>query len=214
MNLIFLGPPGAGKGTQAKKLVSLLAIPQISTGDILRQKKEEDSPLGRQVRDIMASGKLVPDEVVVEIVKERLAKPDCEHGFILDGFPRTIPQAEALEKILEEIGKQIDAVVYVDVPDDELIKRISGRRVCENCGEEYHVIYKPPKVDGICDKCGGNLIQREDDKEDVVKKRIEIYNESTAPLIEFYDKKGVLKRIDGLASMDDVFNSIKASLGI
>ena len=214
MNLIFLGPPGAGKGTQAKKLVELLGIPQISTGDILREKKKEDSPLGKQIREIMAQGKLVPDEIVVEIVKERLAKPDCEKGFILDGFPRTIPQAEALDKVLEEMGKKLDAVVYIEVPEEELIKRISGRRVCEKCGQEYHIIYKPPKVEGVCDKCGGRLIQREDDKEEVVRKRIEVYNESTAPLIDYYEKKGLLKRINGVASMDEVFESIKRALGI
>ena len=214
MNLIFLGPPGAGKGTQAKKLVELLGIPQISTGDILREKKNEDSPLGKQIRDIMAAGKLVPDEIVIEIVKERLAKPDCENGFILDGFPRTVPQADALEKILAEMGKKLDAVVYIYVPDEELIKRISGRRVCEKCGEEYHIIYKPPKVDGICDKCGGRLIQREDDKEEVVRKRIEVYNESTAPLIDYYEKKGLLRKVDGTATMDEVFERIKRALGL
>ncbi len=214
MNLIFLGPPGAGKGTQAKKLVQLLGIPQISTGDILREKRKEDSPLGRQIREIMASGKLVPDEIVIEIVKERLSQPDCEKGFILDGFPRTIPQAEALDKVLEEMGKKLDAVVYIEVPEEELIKRISGRRVCEKCGEEYHIIFKPPKVEGVCDKCGGKLIQREDDKEEVVKKRIEVYNESTAPLIDYYEKKGLLKRINGVAPMEEVFESIKRALGI
>ncbi len=214
MNLIFLGPPGAGKGTQAKKLVQLLGIPQISTGDILRAKKEEDSPLGRQIREIMAEGKLVPDEIVVEIVKERLSQPDCEKGFILDGFPRTIPQAEALDEVLKEMGRKIDAVVYIEVPEEELIKRISGRRVCEKCGEEYHVIFKPPKVEGVCDKCGGRLIQREDDKEEVVRKRIEVYNNSTAPLIEYYEERGLLKRIDGVASMEEVFARIKKALGI
>ncbi len=214
MNLIFLGPPGAGKGTQAKKLVDLLGIPQISTGDILREKKREDSPLGHKVREIMSEGKLVPDEIVIEIVKERLGKPDCGKGFILDGFPRTIPQAEALEKILAEMRKQLDAVVYIDVPDEELIRRISGRRVCEECGEEYHIIFKPPRVEGVCDKCGGKLIQREDDKEEVVKKRIEVYNESTAPLVDFYEKKGLLKKINGVASMENVFESIKTSLGV
>ncbi len=214
MNLIFLGPPGAGKGTQAKKLVELLGIPQISTGDILREKKNEDSPLGKQIREIMAAGKLVPDEIVIEIVKERLAKPDCEKGFILDGFPRTVPQADALEKMLAEMGKKLDAVVYIYVPDEELIKRISGRRVCEKCGEEYHIVYKPPKVDGICDKCGGKLIQREDDKEEVVRKRIEVYNESTAPLIDYYEKKGLLRKVDGTATMDEVFERIKSALGL
>lgn len=214
MNLIFLGPPGAGKGTQAKRLAALLVVPHISTGDLLRQKKKEDSPLGMQIRKIMASGQLISDEIVIEIVKDRLSRPDCKRGFILDGFPRTISQAEALEKVLEKMGITLDAVVYIDVPEEELIKRISGRRVCENCGEEYHIIFNPPKVDGICDKCGGKLIQREDDKEEVVKKRIEVYNKSTAPLIDYYKKRELLKKIDGLSPIDKVFENIKKALNI
>jgi len=212
MNLVLLGPPGAGKGTQAKFLVKEFGIPQISTGDMLRAKRKEDSPLGRQLKSIMDSGKLVSDEIVIEIVKERLQESDCSNGFILDGFPRTVAQGDALFGVMDDLKVNLDAVIYVDVPEVELVKRLSGRRVCKKCGDEYHVVFKLPKVDGVCDKCGGELYQRDDDKEDVVKNRLKVYQESTSPLIEYYTNKKLLKRIEGVGNIEDIFSRIKEAL--
>jgi len=208
MNLILLGPPGSGKGTQAKLIVEKYGIPQISTGDILREAVAKGTELGKEAKKYMDAGQLVPDEIVIGIVKERLQQPDCEKGFILDGFPRTIPQAEALDKILEELGKKIDAVINIQVPEEEVVKRIVYRRTCRNCGAVYHLIYNPPKEDNKCDKCGGELYQRDDDKEEVVRQRYKVYKEQTEPLVEYYAKKGVLYNIDGTKSIEEVFAEI------
>ena len=214
MNLIMLGPPGAGKGTQAKMLVEKLGIPQISTGDMLRAAVAEGTELGKKAKEYMDKGQLVPDEVVIGIVKERLSKPDCEKGFILDGFPRTVPQAEALDKILEEMGKRIDYVINIVVPDEEILKRLTGRRTCKKCGAMYHVIYNPPKQEGVCDKCGGELYQRDDDKEETIKNRLKVYAEQTAPLVDYYRKKGVLVDIDGTKSINEIFEEILKALKV
>ncbi len=208
MNLILLGPPGSGKGTQAKLIVEKYGIPQISTGDMLREAVAKGTELGKIAKKYMDAGQLVPDEVVIGIVKERLQEPDCEKGFILDGFPRTIPQAEALDKILEELGKKIDAVINIQVPEEEVVKRIVNRRTCRKCGAVYHLIYNPPKEDNKCDKCGGELYQRDDDKEETVRQRYKVYKEQTEPLVEYYAKKGVLYNIDGTKSIEEVFNEI------
>jgi len=213
VNIIMLGPPGAGKGTQAKMLVERLGIPQISTGDMLREAVKEGTELGKKAKEFMDAGKLVPDEVVIGIVKERLAQPDCEKGFILDGFPRTIPQAEALDKVLEELGKKIDYVINVAVPNEELITRLTGRRTCRQCGAMYHVVFNPPKEEGKCDKCGGELYQRDDDKEETIRQRLEVYEAQTAPLIDYYGKKGVLYNIDGTGSIEEIFQGILKVLG-
>ncbi len=209
MNLILLGPPGGGKGTQAKRIVEKYGIPQISTGDILRDAVAKGTELGKKAKEYMDRGELVPDEVVIGIVRERLSQPDCEKGFILDGFPRTIKQAEALDEILEEMNKKIDAVIDIEVPDEEIIKRIVYRRTCKNCGAVYNLIYSPPKEDNKCDKCGGELYQRDDDKEETVKERLRVYKEQTQPLIDYYKNKGVLYTVDGTKSIDEVWSQIE-----
>ena len=208
MNIILLGPLGGGKGTQAKKIVEKCGIPHIATGDILREAVAKGTELGKKAKEYMDRGELVPDEIVIGIVRERLKQPDCEKGFLLDGFPRTIKQAEALDEMLKELGKDIDAVIYIDVPEEEVVKRITYRRTCRNCGAVYHLIYAPPKEDNKCDKCGGELYQRDDDKEEVVRQRFKVYMENTAPLIEYYEKKGLLYRVDGTKSIDEVFSQI------
>ncbi len=212
MNIIMLGPPGAGKGTQAQMLAEKYGIPQISTGDILRAAVAEGTELGKKAKEYMDKGQLVPDEVVIGIVKERLSKPDCEKGFILDGFPRTVAQAEALDGILKEMGKKIDYVINIVVPDEEILKRLTGRRTCKVCGAMYHIIYNPPKVEGKCDKCGGDLYQRDDDKEETIKNRLSVYHSQTAPLIDYYRKKGVLIDIDGAKDIKTIFQDICAVL--
>ncbi len=208
MNVILLGPPGGGKGTQAKKIVEKYGIPHIATGDILREAVAKGTELGKKAKEYMEKGELVPDEIVIGIVRERLKQPDCEKGFLLDGFPRTIKQAEALDEMLKELGKKIDAVIYIDVPEEEVVKRIAYRRTCKKCGAVYHLIYAPPKEDNKCDKCGGELYQREDDREDVVRQRYKVYMENTAPLIDYYEKRGILYRVDGTKSIDEVFAQI------
>ncbi len=212
MNLILLGAPGAGKGTQAKLIVSKYGIPQISTGDMLREAVANQTELGKKAKEYMDKGELVPDEVVIGIVKERLAQPDCERGFILDGFPRTLKQAEALDKILDELGKKIDAVINVAVPEEEIVKRIVNRRTCKKCGAVYHLIYNPPKEPGKCDKCGGELYQRDDDKEETVKERLRVYKAQTEPLIDYYSKKGLVYNVDGTKSIEGVFEEIEKIL--
>ena len=212
MNLILLGAPGAGKGTQAKLIVSKYGIPQISTGDMLREAVANQTELGKKAKEDMDKGELVPDEVVIGIVKERLAQPDCERGFILDGFPRTLKQAEALDKILDELGKKIDAVINVAVPEEEIVKRIVNRRTCKKCGAVYHLIYNPPKEPGKCDKCGGELYQRDDDKEETVKERLRVYKAQTEPLIDYYSKKGLVYNVDGTKSIEGVFEEIEKIL--
>ncbi|MDI9611434.1 MAG: adenylate kinase [Archaeoglobales archaeon] len=204
MNLILLGAPGAGKGTQAKIITDNFKIPQISTGDMLREAVAKGTELGKKAREYMNQGKLVPDEVVIGIVKERLKQKDCENGFILDGFPRTIAQAEALDTMMSELGKKIDAVININVSEDEIVKRIVNRRICKKCGAIYHLIYDPPKKSGVCDKCGGELYQRDDDKEEVVRERFKVYRKNTEPLIEYYKRKGILYEVDGTKDIEKV----------
>ncbi|MCS7130563.1 MAG: adenylate kinase [Archaeoglobaceae archaeon] len=208
MNLILLGAPGAGKGTQAKFIAEKYGIPQISTGDMLREAVAKGTELGKIAKEFMSQGKLVPDEIVVGIVKERLKQKDCENGFILDGFPRTIAQAEALDEIMKEMGKKIDAVININVPEEEVVRRIVNRRICRKCGAIYHLLYDPPKKEGICDKCGGELYQRDDDRESVVRERFRVYRRDTEPLIEYYKKKGNLLNVDGSKNIEDVKEKI------
>ena len=212
MRIILLGPPGAGKGTQAKDLVNKYGIPQISTGDILRKNLAEKTPLGLEAKKFMDAGGLVPDSVVIGIVKERLKEADCKKGYILDGFPRTVPQAEELDKALAEMGTPLDKVLSIEVPDVELVKRLSGRRTCRSCQEGYHVMFKAPKVADKCDKCGGELYQRDDDKEEAIKNRLVVYQSSTAPLIAYYTGKGLLRAVDGVGSMGDILKRMVTAL--
>jgi adenylate kinase len=204
MNIVFLGPPGAGKGTQAKILIERYGIPQISTGDMLREHRAKGTELGKKAQEYMDKGQLVPDEIILGMVKERLSQPDCQKGFILDGFPRTVAQAEALDKLLSEMGKKLDFALALIVPDDLLVERLTGRRTCKNCGMMYHIKYKPPKVEGKCDVCGGELYQRPDDNEETVRNRLKVYHEQTAPLIEYYKNKGILREIDGSKSIEEI----------
>jgi len=208
MNFILIGPPGSGKGTQAKMMVEKYQIPQISTGDILRGAVRDESPMGRQAKSFMDKGALVPDEVVIGIIEERLKKPDCKGGFILDGFPRTVAQAEALGDILKKMGIGIDHLINIEVRDDELLKRLTGRRTCRKCGGGYHVLFDPPKNEGICNECNGELYQRDDDKEDTIKSRLRVYHEQTAPVIEYYQKMDVTRNVDGVGKIDGIFKRI------
>lgn len=213
MNLILLGPPNAGKGTQAKKLYADFQIPQISTGDILRKAVKDGTELGKIAGPLMASGQYVPDDIIIGIVAERLKQPDVANGFVLDGFPRTTPQAEALDSMLATLGKKIDAVVSLEVPHAKLIERGSGRRSCPVCGSVYHVFQNPPKRAGYCDKDGTGLVQREDDTPEVIEKRLKKYDAETAPLKEFYGKKGLLKSIDGVGSPEGIYEEIRTAVG-
>ena len=208
MNLILLGPPGAGKGTQAQMIVDRYHIPQISTGDILRAAVKEKTALGAKAKEFMDQGKLVPDELVIGIIEERLKEPDCRSGFILDGFPRTIAQAEALEPILAEMGKPIDHVINIEVDDEELVRRLTGRRTCRNCGAMFHLSFYPPKKDGSCDRCGGPLYQRGDDKEETIRTRLKEYQKQTAPLIQYYLEKKKLRTIAGVGEQNQIFRRI------
>jgi len=212
MNLILLGPPGAGKGTQAKKLVAELGVPQISTGDILREAARNGTEMGKRAKPLMDSGKLVPDEIVIGIIADRLRAADAQPGFILDGFPRTVPQAEALEAMLKEMGKVIERVLSIEVPEAVIVERISGRRSCPKDGSVFHVTATPPKQPNTCDACGGALIQRDDDKAENVVERNKQYWSKTAPLIEFYTKRGVLKTIPGEGASSAVYAAIRAVL--
>ena len=208
MTFIFLGAPGAGKGTQAKKLSAKYGIPHISTGDIFRANIKEGTKLGEKAKVYMDQGLLVPDELVVELIMDRFKNPDCEKGYVLDGFPRTIPQAKALDDALAENGDGVEFAIDVDVPDDVIIRRIGGRRACVSCGATYHLISIPPKKEGICDVCGAGLILRDDDKPETVRKRLDVYHEQTQPLIDYYRTKGILKSVDGTKDLDVVFDEI------
>ncbi|MDD4751984.1 MAG: adenylate kinase [Desulfitobacteriaceae bacterium] len=213
MRIILLGPPGAGKGTQAEVLVKKLSIPHISTGDMFRNAIKEGTELGKKAKGYMDSGQLVPDEVTVGIVQERISQNDCQGGFLLDGFPRTVSQAEALDGILAEMQTGLDAVISIEVPKEKLVTRLTGRRVCRKCGATYHMEFNPPGQDGACDKCSGELYQRSDDTEETVLNRLSVYENQTAPLIEYYSQKGLLKKIDGDKPIDQVLVKIGESLG-
>lgn len=213
MKIIMLGAPGAGKGTQAKMIADKYGVPHVSTGDIFRANIKNGTELGMEAKKYMDQGLLVPDELTVKILLDRVSQPDCKNGYVLDGFPRTIPQAEVLDKALAELGESIDYAIDVDVPDENIVKRMSGRRACVSCGATYHVVHVPPKKEGICDRCGSELILRDDDKPETVKNRLDVYHKQTQPLIDFYTKKGVLKIVDGTVDMQDVFKAIVAILG-
>ena len=208
MRLILLGPPGSGKGTQANLLQEKFAIPKISTGDILRAAVKDGTDLGQRAKRFMDKGELVPDEVVIGLIKERIAEPDCKEGYILDGFPRTIVQAEKLGETLAALDQDIDSAVDLEVDTEELLVRLTGRRTCKNCGAMFHLTSHPPKVDGICDDCGGELYQRPDDNKETIVKRLEIYEKETAPLKEFYRKQGKLKAIQGYGGMEQIFSEL------
>jgi adenylate kinase len=213
MRLVLLGAPGAGKGTQAKKLIEKYGTPQISTGDILRKAVTDGTPLGKEAKSYMDKGELVPDSVVIGLVKERLAKDDCKNGFILDGFPRNTSQAQTLDGVLAMMNTPITVALSVDVDKDDLMKRLTGRRTCRKCQQMYNVYFSTSKKDGICDKCGGELYQRDDDKEETIKNRLDVYEKSTAPLIDYYRKKGILKSVMGVGSIDEIFNKVCEILG-
>ena len=214
MKLIIMGPPGAGKGTQAALIKEEYKIPHISTGDMFREAIKNETPLGKEAKSYIDRGALVPDSVTIGLVKERLSQPDCQEGFLLDGFPRTIPQAEALNEILKDLNIKLDAVVNIEVDNSVLIDRIVGRRVCPNCKAGYHVTNLKPKVEGICDLCGTELVQRKDDTEETVKNRLDVYAKQTEPLLEFYGKYDLVKTTNGIGDIDVIFNNIKLSLEV
>lgn len=213
MKIIMLGAPGAGKGTQAKQIASKYEIPHISTGDIFRANIKNGTDLGKKAKEYMDQGLLVPDELTCDLVMDRIQQDDCKNGFVLDGFPRTIPQAEALDAALSKIGESMDYAIDVDVPDENIVNRMSGRRACLNCGATYHLVAIPPKKEGICDSCGSELVLREDDKPETVQKRLDVYHDQTQPLIDYYKKQNILKTVDGTQPMEAVFDSIVAILG-
>jgi len=208
MNIILLGPPGAGKGTQAKMLVEEYQIPQISTGDILRAAVKEGSPLGKEAKACMDKGDLVPDSVVIGIVEERIQQSDCAKGYMLDGFPRTVPQAEALDGMLQNLSSQINHVVSIEVANEELVGRLTGRRTCRECGAGFHVMFDPPKQEGVCDKCGGELYQRDDDNVETVTSRLQVYESQTLPLIDYYNTQGKIRPIDGVGEIKEIFGRV------
>ena len=214
MKIIMLGAPGAGKGTQADMLADNLHIPHISTGDLFRANIGNKTELGMRAKEYMDRGELVPDSLTVEMLFDRVAADDCKGGYVLDGFPRTIPQADVLKKALEERNDRIDFAVNVDVPDENIVRRMSGRRACPKCGQTYHIEHIPPKKEGVCDKCGTALIQRDDDKPETVQNRLKVYHDQTQPLIDYYDKEGILKTVDGTKPMEEVFAAIKTAVGI
>ena len=208
MNIILMGLPGAGKGTQASEIVKKFPIPHISTGDMFRKSIKDETDLGKEAKSYMDRGELVPDEVTVGIVKERISEDDAKKGFLLDGFPRTIDQAESLSQIMSELDREIDAVINIEVPEEELMNRLTGRRICEKCGTTYHLVFNPPKVDGICDIDGGKLYQREDDNPETVSNRLSVNVKQSKPILEYYNNKGVLKNIDGSKDIDEVTNDV------
>ncbi len=213
MKIIMLGAPGAGKGTQAKKIAAKYEIPHISTGDIFRANIKNGTELGKKAKTYMDQGLLVPDELVVDLVVDRVNQEDCKNGYVLDGFPRTIPQAEALDKALAELEQKVDYAIDVDVPDANIVERMGGRRACVGCGATYHLVYAPTKEEGICDVCGKELILRDDDKPETVTKRLNVYHEQTQPLIDYYTNAGILKTVDGTIDINDVFQAIVNILG-
>ena len=213
MRIIMLGAPGAGKGTQAEQIADKYQIPHISTGDIFRMNIKEGTELGKKAKTFMDQGALVPDELTVALVVDRIQKEDCKNGFVLDGFPRTIPQAEALDKKLAEMEEKMDYAIDVDVPDENIVNRMGGRRACVNCGSTYHIVSIPTKVEGICDKCGNEVVLRDDDKPETVQKRLKVYHEQTQPLIDYYNSQGILKSVNGVRQMEDVFAEIVRILG-
>ena len=213
MKIIMLGAPGAGKGTQAKMMADKYAIPHISTGDIFRANIKNGTELGQKAKTYMDQGLLVPDELVVDLVVDRVKQDDCKNGYVLDGFPRTIPQAESLDAALAKLDEKIDYAINVEVPDENIIARMSGRRACVSCGATYHIVHIPTKVEGICDRCGAELILRDDDKPETVKKRLDVYHDQTQPLIDYYTKSDVLVEVDGTQDMNDVFGAIVNILG-
>jgi len=213
MNIILIGPPGAGKGTQATRMIDRLGVPQISTGDMFRAAVKEGSPMGKKSKEYMDKGALVPDDVVIGVVKERFQKPDCKKGFILDGFPRTLEQAKALDGLLKDLGTKLDHVVVIEVPDDYLVKRLTGRRTCRGCNYMHHIEFDPPKKSGVCDKCGGELYQRDDDQEATIRQRLTTYHGQTSPLIEYYGKQNIVRKINGTLSMEKVQDEIKKAIG-
>ncbi len=212
MKIIMLGAPGAGKGTQAKRIADKWQIPHVSTGDIFRANIKNGTELGMEAKKYMDKGALVPDELTVKILLDRVAQDDCKNGYVLDGFPRTIPQAEVLDKALTDLGESIDYAINVDVPDENIVNRMSGRRACVSCGATYHVVYAPTKEEGVCDRCGKELILRDDDKPETVQKRLAVYHEQTQPLIDYYAGKNILKSVDGTKDMEEVFQNIVAIL--
>ncbi|EET60124.1 adenylate kinase [Marvinbryantia formatexigens DSM 14469] len=213
MKIVMLGAPGAGKGTQAKRIAEKYEIPHVSTGDILRANVKGATELGKKAKEFMDQGLLVPDELVIDMLMDRIAQPDCTKGYILDGFPRTIPQAESLDAALEKQGDKLDYAIDVDVPDENIVKRMGGRRACLGCGATYHVVFNPTKEEGVCDVCGEKLILRDDDKPETVQKRLDVYHDQTQPLIDFYKNAGILKTVDGTMEMDRVFEEIVQILG-
>lgn len=213
MKIVMLGAPGAGKGTQADRIAQKFHIPHISTGDIFRSNIKNDTELGRKAKSYIDQGLLVPDEVTIDMLMDRIAEKDCAEGYILDGFPRTIPQAESLTETLAKRGESIDVALNIDVPDETIIGRMSGRRACPNCGATYHVVFAPPAKADVCDQCGSALVIRDDDKPETVRRRLDVYHEQTKPLIGYYEKQQVLHTIDGTMSMDDVFAEVSRILG-
>lgn len=211
--VVLLGPPGAGKGTQAKLLQEMFGAVQISTGDILRKAVAEGTPLGQQAAGFIKSGALVPDDVILNLVAERLQQADCAKGFLLDGFPRTIPQAEGLDKILTHAGQSLNGVLAVQVPEAVVVERLAGRRTCRQCGALRHVIFDPPKAAGVCDRCGGELYQREDDREETIAHRLQVYDKQTAPLVDYYRQRGLLKPIDGIGDIEQIRARVIEALG-
>lgn len=212
LKIIMLGAPGAGKGTQAKLIAEKYNIPHISTGDIFRANIKEGTELGKEAKQYMDKGQLVPDELTVRILLDRVSKDDCKNGYVLDGFPRTIPQAEVLDTEVAKLGEKIDFAIDVDVPDENIIRRMSGRRSCPGCGKTYHIVHVPPKKEGICDDCGKELVLRDDDKPETVKNRLDVYHKQTQPLIDYYSKQNILRTVDGTQDMNDVFTAITALL--